>query len=120
GLVVIAEPRDQFNSWLSHQTQPAPQPSTQSAARGQQIFMNGTCVMCHTISGTQAGSNIGPNLTHVASRQTIAAATMTNLGDHLAQWISNSQRIKPGNRMPPHNLSPEDLQAVIDYIQTLK
>ena len=120
GLVVIAEPRDQFNTWLSNQTQPAVQPSTQSATRGQQIFMSGTCVMCHAISGTQAGSNIGPNLTHVASRQTIGAATLTNLGDHLSQWISDSQKIKPGNRMPPHNLSPEDLQAVIDYMQTLK
>jgi len=45
---------------------------------------------------------------------------MTNLGDHLSQWIADSQKIKPGNRMPPHNLSPEDLQAVIDYMQTLK
>jgi cytochrome c oxidase subunit II len=120
GLVLIAEPRDQFNSWLNNQTQPAIQPSSATAARGEQIFMSGTCVMCHAISGTQAGSNIGPNLTHVASRQTIGAATMTNLGDHLSQWIADSQKIKPGNRMPPHNLSPEDLQAVIDYMQTLK
>ena len=120
GLVVIAEPRDQFNSWLNNQTQSAIQPSSESAKRGQQIFMSGTCVMCHAISGTQAGSNIGPNLTHIASRQTIGAATLPNLGDHLSQWIADSQMIKPGNRMPPHNLSPEDLQAVIDYIQTLK
>jgi len=120
GLIVIAEPREQFNSWLNNQTQPAIQPSSPTAARGQQIFMSGTCNMCHAISGTEAGSNIGPNLTHVASRQTIGAATMTNLGDHLSQWIADSQNIKPGNRMPPHNLSPEDLQAVIDYMQTLK
>ena len=120
GLIVIAESREQFNSWLTSQTQPAIQPSSATAARGQQIFMSGTCNMCHAISGTEAGSNIGPNLTHVASRQTIGAATMTNLGDHLSQWIADSQKIKPGNRMPPHNLSPEDLQAVIDYMQTLK
>jgi cytochrome c oxidase subunit II len=119
-LVVIAESRDQFNSWLSSQIQSAQEPTSESAKRGQQIFMAGTCVMCHTINGTAAGSNIGPNLTHVASRQTIAAATLLNHRDQLSQWIVDSQRIKPGNRMPPHNLSPEDLQAVVDYLQTLK
>ena len=76
--------------------------------------------MCHAISGTQAGSNIGPNLTHVASRQTIGAATLPNVRDHLAQWVVDSQKIKPGNRMPPNNVSPEDLQALLDYLQSLK
>ena len=119
-LAVIAEPRDQFNSWLSRQLHSAPEPSTESTKRGEQIFMSGTCIMCHTISGTPAGSNIGPNLTHVASRQTLGALTLPNVRDHLAQWVLDSQQVKPGNRMPPNNLSPEDLQAVVDYLQTLK
>jgi len=119
-LVVIAEPRDQFNAWLNNQIQSPPPPVTNSAQRGQQVFLSSTCVMCHTISGTPAGSNVGPNLTHVASRQTIAAATMPNLREHLAQWVVDSQKIKPGNRMPPNNLSPEDLQALLDYLQSLK
>ena len=119
-LVVVAEPRDQFNSWLANQIQSAATPATDSAKRGQEIFLRSTCVMCHTISGTPAGSNIGPNLTHVASRQTIGAATLPNVRDHLSQWVVDSQKIKPGNRMPPNFVSPDDLEALLDYLQSLK
>jgi cytochrome c oxidase subunit 2 len=76
--------------------------------------------MCHAINGTLAGSNIGPNLTHVASRQMIAAATLTNTREHLQQWIVNSQSIKPGNKMPQNNLSPTDLNALTDYLLSLR
>ena len=119
-LWVIAEPQEQFNSWLQSQTQEAAVPSTDSTKRGQQIFLSSACVMCHTVSGTPAGSNIGPNLTHVASRQTIAAGTLENTRDHLALWVNNSQRIKPGNHMPTMSFSDDDLQPLVDYLQTLK
>lgn len=119
-LWVIAEPQEQFNSWLQSQTQEAAVPSTDSTKRGQQIFLSSACVMCHTVSGTPAGSNIGPNLTHVASRQTIAAGTLENTRDHLARWVNNSQRIKPGNHMPTMSFSDNDLQPLLDYLQTLK
>jgi len=119
-LWVIAEPREQFNSWLQSQAQEAAVPSTDSTKRGQQIFLSSACVMCHTVSGTPAGSNIGPNLTHVASRQTIAAGTLENTRDHLALWVNNSQRIKPGNHMPTMSFSDNDLQPLVDYLQTLK
>jgi cytochrome c oxidase subunit II len=119
-LWVIAEPREQFNSWLHSQIQEAAVPSTDSTKRGQQVFLSSACVMCHTVSGTAAGSNIGPNLTHVASRQTIAAGTLENTRDHLARWVNNSQRIKPGNRMPTMSFSDNDLQPLVDYLQTLK
>jgi cytochrome c oxidase subunit 2 len=119
-LWVIAEPQEQFNNWLKSQTQEAATPFTDSAKRGQQIFLSSSCVMCHTISGTPAGSNIGPNLTHVASRQTIAAATLENTREHLASWVNDSQRIKPGNHMPPSSFSNNDLQPLLDYLQSLK
>ena len=119
-LWVIAEPQEQFNSWLQSQTQEAAVPSTDSTKRGQQIFLSSACVMCHTVSGTPAGSNIGPNLTHIASRQTIAAGTLENTRDHLALWVNNSQRIKPGNHMPTMSFSDNDLQPLVDYLQTLK
>ncbi|HEY6246130.1 MAG TPA: cytochrome c oxidase subunit II [Pyrinomonadaceae bacterium] len=119
-LWVIAEPREQFNSWLQSQAQEAAVPSTDSTKRGQQIFLSSACVMCHTVSGTPAGSNIGPNLTHIASRQTIAAGTLENTRDHLALWVNNSQRIKPGNHMPTMSFSDDDLQPLVDYLQTLK
>jgi cytochrome c oxidase subunit 2 len=76
--------------------------------------------MCHAINGTPAGSNVGPNLTHVASSSMIAAATLQNTRDHLQQWVTNSQAIKPGNKMPQNDLKPEDLQALLDYLESLK
>jgi cytochrome c oxidase subunit 2 len=117
---VVAEPQDQFNAWRQNQTQTSIPPATDSQKRGQQVFLTSTCVMCHAINGTQAGSNIGPNLTHVGSRNTLAAATLSNTRDHLAQWIVDPQRFKPGNRMPQNNLSDQDLQALVDYLASLK
>lgn len=119
-LWVVAEPQDQFNAWRQSQTQTSVAPATDSQKRGQQVFLSSTCVMCHAVNGTAAGSNIGPNLTHVGSRNTIGAATMANTRDHLAQWIRDSQSIKPGNRMPQNNLSDADLQSLVDYLQSLK
>lgn len=117
---VVAEPQEQFNAWRQNQTQTSIPPMTDSQKRGQQVFLSSTCVMCHTINGTPAGSNIGPNLTHVGSRHMLAAATLVNTRDHLAQWVTNSQQFKPGNRMPQNNLSEADLQALLDYLQSLK
>lgn len=117
---VVAESQEQFNAWRQNQTQTSVQPMTDSQKRGQQVFLSSTCVMCHAINGTPAGSNIGPNLTHVASRQMIAAATLTNTRDHMAQWIKDPQSVKPGTRMPQNNLSEADLQALLDYLQSLK
>ena len=119
-LWVVAEPQEQFNAWRQGQIQGANPPSTDSQKRGQQVFLTSTCVMCHAINGTPAGSNIGPNLTHVASRNMIAAATLVNTREHLAQWIKNPQLFKVGTKMPQNNLSDADLQALVDYLQSLK
>jgi cytochrome c oxidase subunit 2 len=117
---VVAEPQEQFNAWRQNQTQTSIPPMTDSQKRGQQIFLSSTCVMCHAINGTPAGSNIGPNLTHIASRHMIASATLANTRDHLALWVRDSQQVKPGNRMPQNNFSEADLQALLDYLQSLK
>lgn len=119
-LWVVAEPQEQFNAWRRNQTQTSVTPATDSQKLGQQVFLSTTCVMCHAINGTPAGSNIGPNLTHVGSRQMIAAASMTNTREHLREWIKDSQQFKPGNRMPPNNLGEDQLQALVDYLQSLK
>lgn len=119
-LWIVAEPQDQFNAWRQNQTQTSVPPSSNSEQRGQKVFLTATCVMCHAINGTPAGSNIGPNLTHIGSRNTIGAATLANTRDHLSQWVTDSQSVKPGNKMPQNNLSPEDLQALLDYLQSLK
>jgi cytochrome c oxidase subunit 2 len=119
-LYVVAEPPEQFNAWLAGQRSAAAQPAGESQQHGQQVFLHAPCVMCHTIQGTPAASNVGPDLTHVASRTSIAAGTMTNTREHLSSWVTNSQLIKPGNRMPPNKLSDADLQALLDYLQSLK
>jgi cytochrome c oxidase subunit 2 len=119
-LWVVAEPQEQFNAWRQNQTQQAVSPESDTQKRGQQVFFGSTCVMCHAISGTPAGSNIGPNLTHVGSRQMLAAATLANTREHMAQWIKDSQTFKPGNKMPQHNFSDADLQSLVDYLQNLR
>ncbi|HJQ35307.1 MAG TPA: cytochrome c oxidase subunit II [Pyrinomonadaceae bacterium] len=119
-FTVVAEPPDKFKQWYDSQLAPAVEPANQSQAQGRQVFLSSPCVMCHTVRGTDAGSRVGPDLTHVASRQTIAAGTLENTRGHLAGWVVDSQKIKPGNRMPPNNLEPGDLQALLDYLQSLK
>ena len=119
-LWVVAEPQEQFNAWRQNQTQQAVSATSDAQKRGQQVFFSTTCVMCHAINGTPAGSNIGPNLTHVGSRHMIAAATLVNTREHLAQWIRDPQTFKPGNRMPQNNLSDADLQALVEYLQSLQ
>jgi cytochrome c oxidase subunit 2 len=120
GLDVIAESPQQFSAWINAQRSPAAQPSTDSQKRGQQVFLTSPCIMCHTIQGTSANAVVGPNLTHVASRSTIAAATLDNNRGNLSGWVVDSQSIKPGNHMPPNSLNPDDLQALLDYLQSLK
>jgi cytochrome c oxidase subunit 2 len=119
-LWIIAEPREQFDAWRRNQIQSAVSPGNPAEQKGQQVFLSSACVMCHAINGTPAGANVGPNLTHLASRNTIAAATLPNDREHLAQWVSNSQQIKPGNRMPPNQLRPEDMEALLNYLESLK
>lgn len=120
GLVVIAEPRAQFDAWQTAARQPQAPPTDSLAIAGQTVFMTGTCAMCHTIDGTQAGSRNGPNLTHLATRRTIAAATLENTRENLAKWITDPQGVKPGTRMPPSRLTPAELDALVSYLQSLK
>ena len=119
-FTVVVEPYDKFKAWYDAQLAPAAEPSTSAQKQGRQVFLSSPCVMCHTIRGTDAGSRVGPDLTHVASRGTLAAGTLENTRGHLGGWVVDSQKIKPGNRMPPNNLEPADLQALLDYLQSLK
>ena len=117
---VVAEPPEQFEAWRAAQRQPAQEPATDSQRRGREVFLSTTCVMCHTVQGTRANAVVGPNLTHVASRTQIAAGTLPNTRGHLAGWVVDSQSAKPGNSMPPNALGSEDLQALLDYLQSLR
>jgi cytochrome c oxidase subunit II len=120
GFLIVAEPPDTFRTWLARQRDTAMTPTDSMALRGQEVFLSSSCVMCHTISGTPAGSRIGPDLTHLASRRTIAAGTLPNTRGNLAGWIVNPQAIKPGVRMPATSLDSDDLQALLTYLESLK
>jgi cytochrome c oxidase subunit II len=119
-LLAIVETPEEFGRWQEAQRQSAPAPSNDSQRHGQHVFLSKTCAMCHTIQGTPANSRIGPPLTHLASQQTIAAGSFPNNRGHLAGWILDPQALKPGVRMPPNQLSPDDLQALLDYLESLK
>jgi cytochrome c oxidase subunit 2 len=119
-LFVVAEPTSQYRRWAEASMAQAAPPSDPAAVRGQQVFMKGSCVLCHNIEGTPAGSHAGPDLTHLASRRTLAAGTIRNTRGNLAGWIVDPQRIKPGAHMPPNQLAPADLEALLTYLQTLR
>jgi cytochrome c oxidase subunit 2 len=116
-LFVVAEPPAEFALWLRNESLPAV--SSPEAAGGLRLFLDSSCVGCHTIRGTDASGTLGPDLTHVASRRTLAAGTITNTDQNLATWISDPQSIKPGAVMPPTELSPQELSAVVDYLRSL-
>ncbi|MDQ3995813.1 MAG: cytochrome c oxidase subunit II [Gemmatimonadota bacterium] len=120
GFFVVAEPPSQFNQWLGAQRNPGLPPADTLQARGQVVFMTGSCAMCHAITGTPAGGRRGPDLTHVGSRRTIAAGTLLNTRGNLGGWVIDPQRIKPGAYMPPNNLEPADLRALLAYLESLK
>jgi cytochrome c oxidase subunit 2 len=120
GFLVVAEPPDSFVGWLARQRDTALTPADSLARRGQEVFLGSSCVMCHAIAGTPAGSRIGPDLTHLSSRRTIAAGTLPNTKGNLAAWILNPQAVKPGAKMPPSPLSSADLQALLAYLETLR
>jgi cytochrome c oxidase subunit 2 len=119
-FLVIAEPPDRFAAWLEAQRRPAAEPQDETARRGREVFLSGPCAMCHSVRGTPAGGRTAPDLTHLASRRTLAAGTLPNTPGHLAGWIADAQRIKPGNRMPTMAIGAEDLQALLKYLQGLE
>jgi cytochrome c oxidase subunit 2 len=119
-LAVVAEPPGQFEQWLAAQRLPPRAPATAQQRRGLELIERGACMMCHAIRGTTAGGRTAPDLTHFATRSTIAAGTVPNTRENLARWIVDPQHLKPGNRMPSTGLSGEDLEAVVAYLETLR
>ncbi|MGI9148233.1 MAG: cytochrome c oxidase subunit II [Chloroflexota bacterium] len=114
---VVAEPVDQFNAWLQQQSRPI----TPAGTRGEQVFVQNTCVACHSIRGLQATAHVGPDLTHLGSRTTLGTGVVDNTAAYLQQWIRDPQSLKPGVLMPAYqNLSSTDMTALVDYLESLK
>jgi cytochrome c oxidase subunit II len=120
-LDAVAVPAAEFESWRESRLKPAPTPTPEDQLRseGMQVFLTSPCVMCHTIRGTSASSRVGPDLTHVAGRRTIAAGTLPYSRGNLGGWIVNPQSIKPGSQMPDIQLEPDQLQALLAYLDSL-
>lgn len=117
---VIAETPADFESWRARQRAPAASSDDALLSRGRTLFME-HCIACHTVRGTAAQGALGPDLTHVGGRASLAAGMLPNNRATLASWISASQQLKPGNLMPSMNLfSAEDLGALAGYLESLK
>ena len=109
-----------FAAWYARQLLPAPAPLGANALRGQQVFDRTACALCHAVAGTQAAGRTGPDLTHVASRRTLAAGAPPLDRTRMAAWILNPQRYKPGTNMPQVPMARQDLDDVVDYLMELK
>lgn len=119
-LSITVEPAEKFEAWIAAQRQSAPEPQTASQRRGQQLFLGTTCAMCHTIQGTPARATVGPDLTHIGSRERLAAGALPNTPEQLARWIADPQSHKPGVRMPQHQVPREELDALVAYLTSLR
>lgn len=118
-VVVVAEPEENFSAWLKRQSEPALAPAGGVAADGARLFQQKKCGDCHAILGTGAAGRSGPDLTHVASRQYLGSGISPNSPSNLAQWISDPQSAKPGNRMSNPLLSSQEAQTLLAYLETL-
>jgi cytochrome c oxidase subunit 2 len=119
-FIVVVDSISDYRTWLaSESATPAP-PTDAELVHGQQVFLGSACVYCHTVAGSNASGKVGPDLTHIASRQQLGAGAISNTPGSLGGWIVDPQTIKPGNMMPPENFNGSDLQVLIAYLESLK
>lgn len=124
--VVAQEPAD-FGTWVDEQRRPAVKPESGAAAEGYEIFIGeGGCISCHTVNGVEgAEGRVGPDLTHLKSRETFAGAVFENTVENLTRWVKNPPAMKPmrpdeGMGMPDQDLSDEQVAKVVAYLETLE
>ncbi len=120
-LRVYAQSPEDFAAWIKQQQRPAEQnlSETPAAAEGQTVFMQSACINCHTVAGTVASGRFGPDLTHLASRDTIASGPVQNTPENLRKWIADPASMKPGVLMPSMHLNDHDLDVITAYLTTL-
>jgi len=116
---VIADPPNDFVTWMANTANPATPPSSALAMQGQNVFLSNTCIGCHAIKGTPANATLGPDLTHMATRTTLGAGTIPLNANTLAAWIRNPGQFKPGVTMPPTTLTSQELNALVTYLLSL-
>ena len=117
-LRVYVQSKDEFDRWIQQQREPAF--VNAAVSQGQRIFETTACINCHTVAGTAANGRFGPDLTHLMSRDTIAAGAAANTPENLRAWIRDPNAIKPGSLMPAMQLDDRDLDALTAYLETLR
>ncbi len=117
-LRVYVQSKDEFDRWIQQQRKPAF--VNDAVSQGQRIFETTACINCHTVSGTVANGRFGPDLTHLMSRDTIAAGAAANTPENLRLWIRNPDALKPGSLMPAMQLNEQELNALAAYLETLQ
>jgi cytochrome c oxidase subunit 2 len=119
-MLVVADPPERYAAWVARQAQPAAQTTDALALHGRDVFERASCAGCHTVRGTSAKGTPGPDLTHLMSRETIAAGVLANTPQNLVAWIHDPQALKPGTMMPVVPLSDADRLAVVRWLSTLQ
>jgi cytochrome c oxidase subunit 2 len=119
-MLVIAEDGADFQHWQDAQRQNGDAALPGEIAAGKALFLGKPCAGCHTVRGTDAAATTGPDLTHVGSRETIAAGLLENTRGSIAAWIADPQTLKPGNNMPLVPLASDELRAISAYMESLR
>jgi cytochrome c oxidase subunit II len=122
-LSVTAHEPGGFEDWVEARRSPPPPPADSLEMQGMAVFFNAGCSSCHAIEGIRPPDPrgmAGPSLSHLASRETLAALTIPNDREHLTAWIVDPHQYKPGVRMPPTRLPSTDLEALVTYLETLQ
>ncbi|MFN8523237.1 MAG: cytochrome c oxidase subunit II [Chloroflexota bacterium] len=118
---IVVAPAE-FDAWVARNQKPAV-PTTDLAKKGEEVFSKNACLGCHTIQGTSAAGKVGPDLSHFGSRTTVGAGILPNTRENLTRWVSDPQGVKPSNhpnKMPNLNLAPDEVEAVVEYLHSLK
>jgi cytochrome c oxidase subunit 2 len=117
-LIVFAHPKAEFQTWVAEQQKPAAAP-TSDVAEGQKLFLEGACINCHSIQGTDAQATTAPDLTHLASREKFAGAMFDVNEENLSEWLRDPPAMKPGVLMPDYGLSEDEISALVTYLMSL-
>src|SRR5216684_6683539 len=117
-LRVSVDTPEDFGAWIRTQQRPAIQ--DEKVAAGRRVFETTACINCHAVGDSAANGRFGPDLTHLMSRETIASGAAENTRENLRLWIQKPDAIKPGSLMPAMQLNDEDLDTLVNYLETLR
>lgn len=120
GMRMVVQDTADFEAWVEHQRSDAVAMPTPQARSGQAVFGSNACVSCHTVRGSNAASQFGPDLTHFGSRLTLGAGLLENTPENIYRWLDSTQHVKPGNLMPEVQLSSQQIEQLVAYLSALR